>query len=103
MPDLFTTYDPWKTASPYDNDPPPVEFLDLVETELAKAREKHPDPIHNPHDAFGRIYEELDEFWEEVRAQEHDKAKLLKELIQTVAMCYRAAEDLQLIEDATVR
>lgn len=84
-------YDPWRES-------PPVNFLDMVETELSKAREKHPTPIHNAHEAFGVIYEELDEFWDEVRAQKHDPSKMLKELIQTAAMCYRAAEDLNLIE-----
>lgn len=99
MPNPFSSYDQWKTASPYDDaEPPPVGFLDMVETELAKAREKHATPFHNAHEAFAVIYEELDEFWDEVRAQKHDKGKLLKELIQTAAMCYRAAEDLHLMD-----
>lgn len=74
-------------------------FLDLVEEELAKARAKHRNPIHTPHEAYGCIGEEFDEFWDEVKAQKHNKAAMLKELIQTAAMCCRAAEDLNLIEE----
>jgi hypothetical protein len=76
---------------------PPLGFLEMVRAELTKARHKHSTPIHNAHEAFAVIYEELDEFWDEVRAQKHDKEKMLKELIQTAAMCYRAVEDLRLI------
>lgn len=91
-------YDQWKTASPYDDEPdPPPSFLEMVETELAKAREKHA-PMHSAHEAYATILEELDGFWDEVRAQTHSKEKMLKELIQTAAMCYRAVEDLKLIE-----
>lgn len=100
MRNPFANYDQWKTASPYDNEEPPVGFLDMVETELAKAREKHPTPFHNGHEAYAVILEELDEFWDEVKAQKHSKEKFLKELIQVAAMCYRAVEDLKLIDDA---
>jgi hypothetical protein len=76
---------------------PMSEFTKKVESELAKARTKHPGNIHNPHEAFGVIYEELDEFWDEIRAQAHDPDRMLKELVQTAAMCARAAEDLNLV------
>lgn len=73
-------------------------FAAAMVAELARARAKHQTPIHNAHEAYGVIYEELDEFWDEVRAQKHDPAKMLKELIQTAAMCMRAAEDLGFIQ-----
>src|SRR5262245_44523169 len=103
MSNPFANYDQWKTASPFDEendwpggeDPKP-DFLDLVEAELSKAQQKHPTPIHNAHEAYGVIAEEFAEFFDEVRAQKHDKEKMLKELVQVAAMCYRAVVDLRL-------
>lgn len=74
------------------------DFLYLVETELANAREKHQGVIHTPHEAYGVIAEEVAEFFDEVRAQSHSKSKMLRELVQIAAMCYRAAEDLGVLE-----
>lgn len=73
-------------------------FPERVSFELAVARNHH-GPIFGAHDAYGRILEELDEFWDEVRAKEHkrDRANMLKELIQVAAMAQRAAEDLNLL------
>ena len=73
------------------------DFLYQVETELAKAREKHQGVIHTPHEAYGVIAEEVAEFFDEVRRQQIHKAAMLRELIQIAAMCYRAAEDLGLL------
>jgi hypothetical protein len=77
-----------------------------VERELVKARAKHA-PMHSLHEAYAVIYEELDEFWDEVRrwrpadpAGPFDVrtqgARARRELIQTAAMCLRAIEDLDL-------
>lgn len=74
------------------------DFLYLVENELVEARDQHPGPMHTAHEAYAVILEELDEFWDEVRAKQHDPRNMLKELVQIAAMCYRAAEDLQLLE-----
>lgn len=76
------------------------EFLYLVENELIEARDQHPGPMHTAHEAYAVILEELDEFWDKVRAKQHDPRNMLKELVQIAAMCYRAAEDLQLLEVA---
>lgn len=76
------------------------DFLYLVEDELVEARDQHPRPMHTPHEAYAVILEELDEFWDKVRAKQHDPRNMLKELVQIAAMCYRAAEDLQLLEAA---
>jgi hypothetical protein len=73
------------------------DFTDLVELELAAARTKF-FALHSGHEAFGVIYEELDEFWDEVKRQDRDPDAMLKELVQTAAMCARAAEDLGLIK-----
>lgn len=77
------------------------KFTELVEAELSRARAKHNGAIHGPHEAYAVIYEELDEFWDEVRAQKHNGAAMLKELVQTAAMCARAAEDCGLVEVET--
>lgn len=75
-----------------------MTFADLVADELTKARALHAD-MTNCHEAFAVIYEELDEFWEEVRKKSRLRtdAAMLKELVQTAAMCQRAAEDLGLV------
>lgn len=74
------------------------DFLYLVEEELAAAREKHQGPIHSAHEAYGVIAEEVAEFFDQVRMRKTAKAAMLSELVQIAAMCYRAAEDLQLLE-----
>jgi hypothetical protein len=73
-------------------------FADLVREELAKARRQHP-PQNSAHEAYAVILEEVDEFWEEVRAKREARSpeKMLKELVQIGAMAQRAAEDLKLI------
>jgi hypothetical protein len=74
-------------------------FPEHVEAELASARIKHPRMIQGAHDGYAKILEELDEFWEIVKAKEEnrDADEMLKELIQTAAMCQRTAEDIGLL------
>jgi hypothetical protein len=73
------------------------DFLYLVEAELANAREKDPAPIRTAEQACGIIRQGA------VRltngALEHvSDGEALRELVRIAAMCYRAAEDLQLLE-----
>lgn len=80
-------------------------FRGLVTAELAKSREKFPR-LHSPHECYAVILEELDEFWDCVRAWKGTiKAEALKELVQIAAMAQRAAEDLDLCsqEQTTTR
>ncbi len=74
-------------------------FWQLVARELLEARDKHAG-LNSAHEAWAVIAEELEEFKNEVfnRRERRDKEKLLRELIQTAAMCQRAAEDLGLID-----
>lgn len=74
-----------------------MTFLELVAADLAKARSKHPGGMNSPHEAYGVILEELDEFWDLVREQKPSKERMLEELISVAAMCNRAAEDLRMI------
>jgi len=75
-------------------------FSSLVDAEVSEARREH-EPLHSAHEALAVIQEELVEFQAEVfrKRQERNEAELLKELIQTAAMCRRAAEDLGLVKD----
>ena len=75
-------------------------FLHLVREETDRARVKHATNIHNVAEGYAIILEELDEFWEEVRAQhgERDRDRMLKELVQIAAMAQRTAEDCGLLQ-----
>ena len=76
-----------------------TDFLEDVAEELRRARRKHA-PMHSLHEAYAVILEEMDEFWDEVRAwhggsgQDADAKKARKELVQIAAMAARAAGDL---------
>lgn len=74
-------------------------FPTLVHSELIEARDNH-QPMNSAHEAWAVILEELEEFKQQVflRRQARDKSAMLRELVQTAAMCQRAAEDLALIE-----
>ncbi len=73
-------------------------FWLLVTNELTEARDKHA-VLNSAHEAWAVILEELDEFKTQVfkRREARDKQNMLRELIQTAAMCQRAAEDLGLL------
>jgi len=73
-------------------------FEQLVAAELTQARSHH-GKITGYHDAYGRILEEVDEFWDEVRAkkEKRNRENSLRELIQIATLAQRAAEDLGLV------
>lgn len=60
-----------------------AEALDEVETEYLSARIKH-SPMRGPHEGYGVLMEEVDEFWDEVKANNPQAAR--KEIIQVAAM-----------------
>lgn len=74
------------------------KFQELVERELQRARELH-GPITGAHDAYGRLLEEVDEFWDEVKMRQSVRSpdRMRDELVQVAAMAQRAAEDLKLL------
>ena len=74
-------------------------FAELVAKELLKARTKHPGKQRSVHEGYAVILEEVDEFWDLVKAQLPAKADMLKELVQIAAMAQRTAEDLSIIEE----
>lgn len=72
-------------------------FLQMVAEEVHSARKQH-GPMNSIHEGYAVILEELDEVWDEVKkkTKERDLEHLLKELIQTAAMCQKMAEDVVL-------
>lgn len=77
-----------------------VAILDLlyqVRQELHAAIDKHP-PLNSFHEAYAVILEELDEYWQQVKAwpERHDDAEMRKELLHIAAMCLRTIMDRKL-------
>lgn len=69
-------------------------LLKELEDETSRARAKHPN-IHTPHEAYAVILEELDEYWDHVKADTALSYKARAELIQIAAMALRAIMDLK--------
>ena len=67
-----------------------------VESELRRAREKHPRPFNSSHEGYAILAEEVDELWDEVKAQTSERRynAIRKEAIQIAAMCLRLVEDV---------
>lgn len=70
-------------------------FDKLVKKEITKARKKH-GKQNSIHEGFAILLEEVDEFWEHVRAKSHQRnyAELLKELVQIGSCAQKTAEDI---------
>jgi hypothetical protein len=64
-----------------------------VTAELERARAKHGD-FNSGHEGYAVILEELDELWDEVKAQHQDLEKARKEAIQVAASAMRFVEDV---------
>lgn len=65
--------------------------LDLVRQELMRAIEKHP-VFNSSHEGYGVLLEEVDELWDEVKANRPAEAQA--EAIQVAAMAIRFITDL---------
>ena len=68
-------------------------LLDKVRDELNRAMSKH-DPIRSPHEGYAVILEEVDELWDEVKAQLYYPPSAYKEALQIAAMAIRFIVDL---------
>lgn len=79
-------------------------FADMVQTEIAKAREKHP-LINSLHEGYAVILEEVDELKAEVwkRAYQRNPLTILEELVQIAAMAQRVAEDVVMTPDRPIQ
>ena len=71
------------------------ELLAEVGNELERATAKH-GPIHTLHEAYAIILEEVDEFWDEVKASQRSvlTEAQRKELLQIAAMALRTIIDI---------
>ena len=70
--------------------------LCAIEGAVATARIKHPGAYASPHQAYALALEELDEYWDEVRAKKRNHSLMLHELIDLAAVCVRAATEVHL-------
>ena len=62
------------------------KYLEQVTKELYRATEAY-GPFNSPHEGYGIIKEELDEFWDEVKTNNNPGAR--KEIVQVAAMALR--------------
>lgn len=59
-------------------------MLQSIEKEYVRARQMH-NPMRGPHEGWAVIYEEMDEMWDEIKANQINLAR--KECLQVAAMC----------------
>lgn len=71
------------------------EILFRVRNEVVRAKQKH-DPMHSPHEGYAVIQEEVDELWEEIKADEGREGDAMTEAVQIAAMAVRYVLDLQI-------
>ena len=62
------------------------KYLEQVTAELHRATAAY-GPFNSPHEGYGIIKEELDEFWDEVKTNNNPRAR--KEIVQVAAMALR--------------
>lgn len=70
--------------------------VNLVTVELLQATKKF-GPFNSHHEGYAVILEELDELWDEVKANNHSLA--IGEAIQVAAMALRYIIDMGLLQD----
>lgn len=58
-----------------------------VAREVSRANTKHGPNLHSRHDGHSVILEEMDEFWDNVKANKHKEA--LEEVTQVAAMAVK--------------
>lgn len=65
------------------------EAIEAVYEEVKRAAAKHPDsvPFRSRHEAFAVLNEEVDELWDDIKANAHENS--VKEAIQVAAMAVR--------------
>lgn len=63
------------------------EAVDMVQREFYRARALHPIPFNSRHEGFAVLKEEVDELWDDIKANAHLSAR--KEAIQVAAMALR--------------
>lgn len=62
---------------------------DQILIELRRAQELHPIPVHNAHEGYAVLLEEVDELWDEIKKKNPDMSAIRKEAVQVAAMAMR--------------
>lgn len=72
------------------------DILDLINSEVKRAKTKFPENFTNQHEGYAVMLEEVDEFWDEVKKNQknYDLLKQKKEAIQVAAMAVRICVEL---------
>lgn len=70
------------------------KVLTMVRAECERAITKHKGKMNSPHEGHSVIAEELDELWDEVKADRGRQRSGFDEAIQTAAMGVRYVADL---------
>ncbi len=70
------------------------EVCQEVKYEIDKARNKYQRDFASTHEAYGVIFEELDELWDEIKKKQPDKDKMRHEAMQTASMLIRLIIEL---------
>jgi len=65
-----------------------VQLVDLLQREMQVGRDNY-GRFHNGHEAYGVAKEELEEFFDEVRANTGDQASACYEMLQLSAVALR--------------
>jgi hypothetical protein len=67
-------------------------ILQEISNELERATRAY-GPFNSPHEGYAVILEELDEMWDEIKANNFNRSK--EEVIQVAAMCVRYLMDIR--------
>lgn len=77
------------------------EILQAFRAEVLRARKKH-KPMNSPHEGYAVLKEEVDELWDEVKADNGREITAMEEATQVAAMGVRYVMDLSpSIDDPT--
>lgn len=67
----------------------PYNVSDEIVMELQRAMNLHPTPMHNAHEGYAVLLEEVDELWDEIKKRDKNWTEIRKEAIQVAAMAMR--------------
>lgn len=71
-----------------------MEVVQDIAEEVERSIAKHGDFNQSAHQGYAVILEEVNELWDEIKAQVPDKVKMRKEAVQIAAMCVKFIEDV---------
>jgi hypothetical protein len=69
------------------------EAFNLVQDEIRKAKSKYPADFNSTHEGFAVLKEEVDELWDDVKANAAPE-KMRLEAVRVAAMAFRFIQEL---------